>query len=39
VREQCMALPEVTEGLTHGAPTWFLRGRRMVIDAAACGRW
>ncbi|MBW0115243.1 MmcQ/YjbR family DNA-binding protein [Pseudonocardia sp. KRD-169] len=28
VRERCLALPEVTEGLTHGAPTWFVRGRR-----------
>lgn len=25
---RCLALPEVTEGLTHGAPTWFVRGRR-----------
>ncbi len=28
MRERCLALPEVTEGLTHGAPTWFVRGRR-----------
>lgn len=28
VRRCCVALPEVTEGLTHGAPTWFVRGRR-----------
>jgi len=28
VRKLCAALPEVTEGLTHGAPTWFVRGRR-----------
>lgn len=28
VRRLCLALPEVTEGLTHGAPTWFVRGRR-----------
>ncbi len=28
VRGLCVALPEVTEGLTHGAPTWFVRGRR-----------
>lgn len=28
LRERCMALPEVTEASTHGAPTWFVRGRR-----------
>ena len=28
VRQHCLALPEVTEGLTHGAPTWFVRGKR-----------
>jgi hypothetical protein len=28
VRERCLALPGVTEGLTHDAPTWFVRGRR-----------
>lgn len=28
VRERCLVLPEVSEGLTHGAPTWFVRGRR-----------
>jgi hypothetical protein len=27
----CLALPEVTEGLTHGAPTWFVRGRRSFV--------
>jgi hypothetical protein len=27
VRRLCMALPEVTESLTHGAETWFVRGR------------
>jgi hypothetical protein len=24
----CLALPEVTERLSHGAPTWFVRGKR-----------
>lgn len=28
VRKRTLTLPEVTEGLTHGAPTWFVRGRR-----------
>ena len=27
VRQLCMALPEVTEGLTHGGETWFVRRR------------
>ncbi|GLZ49835.1 phosphoribosylglycinamide formyltransferase [Actinomycetospora sp. NBRC 106375] len=27
VRSVCTALPEVTEGPTHGAPTWFVRRR------------
>lgn len=31
VRVRCLALPEVTEGLTHGAPTWFVRGRRSFV--------
>jgi hypothetical protein len=31
VRARCAALPEVTEGLTHGAPTWFVAGRRSFL--------
>jgi hypothetical protein len=31
VRTRCLALPEVTEGLTHGGPTWFVRGRRSFV--------
>jgi len=27
VRRICMALPEVSEGLTHGGETWFVRRR------------
>lgn len=27
VRRCCMELPEVAEGPTHGAPTWFVRRR------------
>ncbi len=26
-----MALPEVTERLSHGAPTWFLRGKKTFV--------
>ena len=28
VRACCMALPEVTERPSHGAPTWFVRGKK-----------
>jgi hypothetical protein len=27
LREICMGLPEVTERPSHGAPTWFVRGK------------
>ena len=27
LRRLCLALPEVTEGLTHGGETWFVRKR------------
>jgi hypothetical protein len=27
VREICMSLPEVTERLSHGSPTWFVRDK------------
>ena len=27
VRALCLALPEVTERLSHGSPTWFVRGK------------
>jgi len=35
VREACLALPEVQERLSHGAPSFFVRGKRcfvMVMD-------
>ena len=28
VRRICLALPEVTERLSHGAPTWFVRDKK-----------
>jgi hypothetical protein len=28
LRGICLALPEVTERPSHGAPTWFVRGKR-----------
>jgi hypothetical protein len=27
VREICLALPEASERLSHGEPTWFVRGK------------
>ena len=27
-----MALPEVTERLSHGAPTWFVRGKKTFVQ-------
>ena len=31
VRSLCMALPEVTERLSHGSPTWFVRGKKTFV--------
>jgi hypothetical protein len=31
VRAACLALPEVTERLSHGAPTWFVRDKRSFV--------
>jgi hypothetical protein len=31
LRELCLALPEVTERLSHGEPTWFIRGRKTFV--------
>ncbi|NIH86974.1 MmcQ/YjbR family DNA-binding protein [Amycolatopsis granulosa] len=31
LREICLALPEVTERLSHGEPAWFVRGRRTFV--------
>jgi hypothetical protein len=30
VRSICLALPEVSERLSHGAPSWFVRGKRTL---------
>ena len=32
VRERCLALPEVTERLSHGAPTFFVRGKKTFVN-------
>jgi hypothetical protein len=31
VRERCLALPEVTERLSHGAPTFFVRDKKTFV--------
>jgi hypothetical protein len=31
IRERCLALPETSERLSHGAPTFFVRGRRAFL--------
>ena len=30
-REICMSLPEVTERLSHGSPTWFVRDKKTFV--------
>jgi hypothetical protein len=37
VRGICLALPEVTERLSHGAPTWFVRGKSAFVTVWAHG--
>jgi hypothetical protein len=32
LRSLCMRLPEVTERLSHGTPTWFVRGKRSFVQ-------
>ncbi len=31
LRAICLALPETTERLSHGEPTWFIRGKRSFV--------
>ncbi len=31
VRAICLSLPEVTERLSHGSPTWFVRGKKTFV--------
>ena len=31
LRVACMALPEVTERLSHGEPTWFVRSKKTFV--------
>jgi hypothetical protein len=34
LRRFCLALPEVTERLSHGEPTWFIRGKKTFVTYA-----
>lgn len=34
LRELCLALPEATERLSHGEPTWFVRGKKTFVTYA-----
>jgi hypothetical protein len=31
LRQLCLALPEVTERLSHGEPTWFVQGKKTFV--------
>ena len=31
LRAACLALPEVTERLSHGSPAWFVRGKKGFV--------
>jgi hypothetical protein len=37
LREICLALPEVTERPSHGAPTWFAGGKKSFVTLWADG--
>lgn len=34
LRRPCLALPEVTERLSHGEPTWFVREKKVFVMCA-----
>nr|WP_133804584.1 MmcQ/YjbR family DNA-binding protein [Kribbella sp. VKM Ac-2527] len=34
LRGLCLAFPEVTERLSHGEPTWFVRGKKTFVTFA-----
>jgi hypothetical protein len=37
LREICLAFPEVTERLSHGSPTWFVRGKSTFVTLHETG--
>ena len=34
LRQICMVLPEVTECLSHGEPSWFVQGKKLFVSYA-----
>ena len=34
LRRVCLSLPETTERLSHGEPTWFVRGKKTFVTYA-----
>lgn len=34
LRALCLALPEATERISHGEPTWFVRGKKTFVTYA-----
>jgi hypothetical protein len=34
LRRCCLALPEVTERISHGEPTWFVRDKKTFVTSA-----
>jgi hypothetical protein len=34
LRRLCLALPEATERISHGEPTWFVRGKKTFVNYA-----
>jgi hypothetical protein len=34
LRQICMAMPEAEERLSHGEPSWFVRGKRQFVTLA-----
>ena len=34
LRELCLGLPETTERLSHGEPTWFVRDKKVFVSYA-----
>ena len=37
VRRICLGFPEVTERLSHGSPTWFVRGKSTFVSLMVDG--
>lgn len=35
LRQLCMVLPAATERLSHGAPSWFVNGKKLFVTASS----